>query len=61
MPVLLMHGKRDNIIPENIARRSYNKLLEDEFLVEYKTIEGLGHGASIGSLGQISDWLEERY
>ena len=49
------------MIPENLARRSYNKLLDDEYLVEYMTVDGLGHGANIEALRKIKEWAGESH
>lgn len=47
MPALLMHGRNDLAVREIEARRSYGELLKDEYLVEYRVIEELGHGVNL--------------
>jgi predicted esterase len=60
-PILLAHGSRDPIIREVMAQQSYKKLLTDEGLVEYNSIEGLEHSVELGQLDMMKNWISETF
>jgi predicted esterase len=59
VPALLMHGSKDPIIPELMARRSYEKLMSDEHLVSYQSVEGLEHTVNLEQLDSLSSWIAD--
>lgn len=59
--VLLMHGKQDPQVREGESLKSYARLLEDEGLVEYHTMEGLEHSVNIKQLDVLGAWIESTH
>lgn len=57
-PVLVLHGVEDNAVPVAAARRLVDRLHMAGRPVEYREIEGAGHG-SAGWWRQVVDWLAD--
>lgn len=59
-PVILYHGKNDDMVPFPMAKESFVKVLVG---VKYKLYseDGLGHGLSMGTLNSISEWAKGLY
>ena len=43
IPLLLVHGDKDTVIPDGFAKESYSSLLKSDSMVEFNVMKGLGH------------------
>lgn len=59
LPVLIQHGKRDELVGVDKARQSSEKLRDLRVPVTYREYE-MGHELNAQSLTDLSEWLHEK-
>ena len=59
LPVLIQHGKRDELVGVDKARQSSEKLRDLRVPVTYREYE-MGHELNAQSLTELSEWLQEK-
>jgi len=59
LPVLIQHGKRDELVGVDKARQSSEKLRDLRVPVTYREYE-MGHELNAQSLTDLSEWLQEK-
>ena len=59
LPVLIQHGKRDELVGVERARQSSEKLRDLRVPVTYREYE-MGHELNAQSLTDLSEWLQEK-
>jgi phospholipase/carboxylesterase len=59
LPVLVVHGTEDPMVPVGRARESRQRLTELGVLLTYREYE-MGHEISVESLRDIVTWLDEK-
>lgn len=59
IPILMVHGTEDSVVPLDLAQRSSERLVAAGFAPEFRTFP-IAHAISAEELGQIGQWLRER-
>lgn len=57
IPILLMHGQGDDVVPINLAETTRNKLLVSGFSSDFK-VYPMGHSVCAEELQDIAKWLQ---
>ena len=60
IPIFMAHGLNDQIIPYPIAQMSYNKLIEQNYQITFKTYP-MQHHLCQQEIEDISSWLNEKF
>jgi len=62
IPILIIHGDRDNVVPSSHSETLYEKLKEQKGTVEFAKVRGLGHTNSVmvGLEGRVLDFFQAR-
>lgn len=56
MPVMIMHGTADQVVPESLGRRAYGIIRDLELEVSYRTFQ-MEHSVHPQQVREIGDWL----
>ena len=59
VPVLLLHGASDDVVPLSSAEESYRRLLQAAPPAVIKTYQGTGHTMAPESINDVREWLLE--
>lgn len=59
LPILICHGTRDPVVPEQLGEASYRRLLEMGYPAEYRTYP-VEHGVDMDEIRDIGAWLAGR-
>jgi len=58
-PILLIHGKKDHLIPIKLGRENYQFLKNKKYPVKFKEEVNMGHEFYIKDCSLILDWFEK--
>lgn len=61
MPILLIHGTEDMVVPPSLSDALFERLCETGSQTDYRVIEGAGHGAFRENLPMVLEWTAERF
>lgn len=59
MPILLYHGKDDDVLPCEDSLKSYQRLMDKNMNVEIKTEEGLGHFVTPQEIKEVTKFFSK--
>lgn len=59
LPILICHGTRDPMVPEQLGEASYRRLLEMGYPADYRTYP-VEHGVDMDEIRDIGEWLTAR-